>query len=128
MLLIGEGNFTFAAALATLLPLGGRLTATSYDSAEEVAQKYGATFEGAKSTLEASGARILHSVDATRLEACKELRGDAFDVVWWNLPHVGGGHSEADVESNRLALRLFFKSARGFLLRKGTGAKRVLVR
>jgi len=126
--LVGEGNFTFAAALATLLPLGGRLTATSYDSADEVAQKYGATFEGAKAALEASGARVLHSVDATQLEACQELRGEAFDVVWWNLPHVGGGHSEADVESNRLALRLFFRSARGFLLRKSGGARRLLVR
>lgn len=67
VLLIGEGDFSFAKSLVTqnfILP--ENLVATSYDSLDEVKQKY----PGAEETLnqlESDGVRVMHEVDATDL-------------------------------------------------------------
>lgn len=82
ILLVGEGDFTFALALKLALPEID-LTATGFDALDDVRRTYqDAPFTLAK--LEKAGAAILHGVDATRLESfC------GFDEVVFSHPHLG---------------------------------------
>jgi 25S rRNA (uracil2634-N3)-methyltransferase len=93
VLLIGEGNFSFARALiqspALELDLSpNNITATAYDSEQECYEKY----PEAKlivSDLRSSGMEILFSVDGTCLEKNSSLRGRKWDRIVWNFPHAG---------------------------------------
>lgn len=93
VLLIGEGNFSFARALiqSPALELGippNNITATAYDSEQECYEKY----PEAKlivSNLRSSGMEILFSVDGTCLEKNSSLKGRRWDRVVWNFPHAG---------------------------------------
>ena len=42
ILIVGDGDFSFAHALASKLGTGRDITATSFDTAEEVTEKYAA--------------------------------------------------------------------------------------
>jgi len=94
ILLIGEGNFSFARALVMhpptpLLHLPARnVTATAYDSEEACYSKYPDAADCVR-TLRGAGAEVLFGVDATRLERCTVLRKRCFDRVMWNFPHAG---------------------------------------
>lgn len=113
VLLIGEGDFSFAKSLVTqnfILP--ENLVATSYDSLDEVKQKY----PGAEETLnqlESDGVRVVHEVDATDLPKtlhltlnAKQRRGNEkvklFDdgrqlqYIMFNFPHTGLGIKDQD--------------------------------
>lgn len=92
ILLIGEGNFSYAVALfkhpaLEFLP-ACNVTATAYDSEEECHRKYpeAAAFV---EDLKRRGVEVLFSVDATSLEKCKALKGRAWDRIVWNFPHAG---------------------------------------
>ena len=92
ILLLGEGNFSFAAALLKHPALEhlppASVIATAYDSQEECSSKY----PDAKASIEylkARGAEVLFGVDATALEKCKPLKGRNFDRIVWNFPHAG---------------------------------------
>lgn len=94
ILLIGEGNFSFAHALVIDPPLSlehlppSNITATSYDSEEECYDKY----PDAKSKVDVlleRGAEVLFGVDGTRLEKCNALKKRLFDRVVFNFPHAG---------------------------------------
>lgn len=93
ILLIGEGNFSFACALiqSPALELDippTNITATAYDSEQECYQKY----PEAKlivSNLRSSGMEVLFSVDGTCLEKHSSLKGRRWDRVVWNFPHAG---------------------------------------
>lgn len=93
VLLIGEGNFSFARALiqSPALELGllpNNITATAYDSEQQCYEKY----PEAKlivSDLRSSGMEILFSVDGTCLEKNSSLKGRRWDRVVWNFPHAG---------------------------------------
>ena len=93
VLLIGEGNFSFARALiqSPALELGllpNNITATAYDSEEECYEKYPEA-RLIVSNLRSSGMEILFSVDGTRLERKASLKGRRWDRVVWNFPHAG---------------------------------------
>ena len=93
VLLIGEGNFSFARALiqSPALELGllpNNITATAYDSEQECYEKY----PEAKlivSELRSSGVEVLFSVDGTCLEKNSSLKGSRWDRIVWNFPHAG---------------------------------------
>jgi len=100
VLLLGEGDFSFAAALARLPPTESAavvglpensmseisLTASSLDSEAEVL----ATYPEARLNLMVAGerCRILHGVDALRVEG-------VWDAVVWNHPHLGVEDAQA---------------------------------
>jgi 25S rRNA (uracil2634-N3)-methyltransferase len=93
ILLIGEGNFSFARALIQspaleldLLP--NNITATAYDSEQECYEKYPEA-RLIVSNLRSSGMEILFSVDGTCLEKNSSLKGRRWDRVVWNFPHAG---------------------------------------
>ena len=93
VLLIGEGNFSFARALiqSPALELGllpNNITATAYDSEQECYGKYPEA-RLIVSNLRSSGMEILFSVDGTCLEKNSSLKGRRWDRVVWNFPHAG---------------------------------------
>ena len=93
VLLIGEGNFSFARAMiqSPALELGllpSNITATAYDSEQECYEKYPEA-RLIVSDLRSSGMEILFSVDGTCLEKNSSLKGRRWDRVVWNFPHAG---------------------------------------
>lgn len=117
ILLIGEGNFSFAHALVIDPPLSlehlppSNITATSYDSEEECYDKY----PDAKSKVDVlleRGAEVLFGVDGTRLEKCNALKKRLFDRVVFNFPHAGKGITDQDrnILSNQMLILGFLRS------------------
>lgn len=94
ILLIGEGDFSFARALVHNPPvqlesfLAKNVTATAYDTEEECYAKY----PDAKAIVEQlndKGVEILFGVDATKLKKVGALKGRRWDRIVWNFPHAG---------------------------------------
>jgi 25S rRNA (uracil2634-N3)-methyltransferase len=95
ILLIGEGNFSFAYALVVHPPLPDlqhlppeNVFATAYDTQEECLEKYPEARQTIQ-VLREKGVHVLFGVDATKLEKCAALKGRTFDKVVWNFPHAG---------------------------------------
>jgi 25S rRNA (uracil2634-N3)-methyltransferase len=94
ILLIGEGNFSFAVALSQHPPTpldhlpSANIVATAYDTEEECYSKYPDAEQNVR-VLREKGAQVLFSVNATRLERTSALKGRAFDRIVWNFPHAG---------------------------------------
>lgn len=112
ILLVGEGNFTFARALCKHLGSGDGVYASCFDSETELKRKYADAGKIRKEIEESLGGTILTGVDGTRLHKVKEFRG-AFRKIVFNFPHMGTG--EKDVEKNiaqhRQLMASFFSSA-----------------
>ena len=111
LLLIGEADFSFAAALVRLCDEGvrrRRLTATSYDDRATLRAKYGGEIVDANvAKVKAVGASVLHSIDASTLSDAPELRARGpFDLLVFMFPHTGGDAGLASsIEENRALLR-----------------------
>ncbi|KAK4050400.1 hypothetical protein OIV83_003470 [Microbotryomycetes sp. JL201] len=125
ILLVGEGNFSFAHSLLLQKPAivsPHLLYATAYDSLTEAQQKYPDVLEHVRALKEA-GATVLFGVDATKLEKIKEIKEHKgkLDRIVFNFPHVGQGITDQDrnVRANQTLILNFLKSAAPFL-RKGT--------
>jgi 25S rRNA (uracil2634-N3)-methyltransferase len=94
ILLIGEGNFSFAHALVIDPPPSlehlppSNIVATAYDSEQECYDKYPEA-RSIVDKLRERGVEVLFGVDATRLEKCGALKARRFDRVVWNFPHAG---------------------------------------
>jgi len=94
ILLVGEGNFSFARALTIdpppeLVDLPPRnVTATAYDTEEECYAKY-ADAEGIVKELRAKGVNVLFGVDATKLGKVNGVKGQVWDRIVFNFPHAG---------------------------------------
>ena len=94
ILLIGEGNFSFARALIVDPPsslehlVPTNVTATSYDSEETCFSKY-PDAEDIVSTLRQRGAEVLFGIDATKLQRHPVLKERRWDRIVWNFPHAG---------------------------------------
>jgi 25S rRNA (uracil2634-N3)-methyltransferase len=143
ILLIGEGNFSFASALAIDPPSRlqhlppSNITATAYDTEEECLAKYADAREKIDA-LRAKGVNVLFGVDATKLEKVPQLKGKRWDKVVWNFPHAGqcdsvltpgraayqctcfAGKGIADQDrnilSNQFLILGFLRSVSGFLV------------
>lgn len=98
ILLVGEGNFSFAKALvfdppASLQQLPAvNVTATAYDSEGECYVKYPEAREIVEALIE-KGVEVLFDVDATKLEKLAVLKGRRWDRIVFNFPHAGQSHS-----------------------------------
>jgi 25S rRNA (uracil2634-N3)-methyltransferase len=94
ILLIGEGNFSFAVALLRHPPTPlehlppANVIATAFDTEEECYAKY-PDAEACVRVLREKGAQVLFGIDATKLEKTSALKGRTFDRIVWNFPHAG---------------------------------------
>ncbi|KAM6907389.1 ferredoxin-fold anticodon-binding domain-containing protein 1 [Xenentodon cancila] len=106
ILLVGEGNFSFAAsACKSAGGPGSSVTATCLQRREDALLHEGAACN--IQTIEDYGGTVLFEVDCTKLEDCATLRGRAFDCVVFNFPHCG---RKSGVKKNRELLKKFFLS------------------
>jgi 25S rRNA (uracil2634-N3)-methyltransferase len=123
VLLVGEGDFSFAAALATLYG-GSNIVASSLDSRRIVLEKYVDDAATALAGLKAAGARVLHDVNATSEDDLQRCLGTwpHVDAVAFNFPHMGGSTKEA-VLNNQTMLSEFFKAVRCVLRPLNRGAE-----
>ncbi|KAK3238065.1 hypothetical protein CYMTET_51899 [Cymbomonas tetramitiformis] len=117
VLLLGEGNFSFAAALCKLRSYrGAGILATSPQPPEQDCQRH-------LELLRRCGAEVRHDVDATALSTAILPSNDRrFDFVVFNFPHTGArqtGTSAAQmlhsVQSNRALLCGLFRTASAVL-------------
>uniref|UniRef100_A0A7S1F3I5 25S rRNA (uridine-N(3))-methyltransferase BMT5-like domain-containing protein n=1 Tax=Noctiluca scintillans TaxID=2966 RepID=A0A7S1F3I5_NOCSC len=95
ILLVGEGNFSFASALCKHLKTGDGVCATAHDNEATVQRKY-ADSKTHRECVEKLGGVTLVGVDATRIHEVGEFQD--FRKIVWNFPHLGAG--QADVENS----------------------------
>ena len=116
VLLVGEGNFSFANALCLLALSGEILTATAYDSQEICYEKYEDAKDYVDSILELGGS-VLFDVNAMDLAQCKPLKNRLFHKIIFNFPHIGLGIKDQtrNIVANQELLLHFFHSARPYL-------------
>ena len=85
-LIVGDGNFSFAASLARKLSHAPkRFVATSLDSGEALLAKYGNQAGRNVDEILRTGCTVMHGVDATLLSASFPA-GSAFDTVIFQHP------------------------------------------
>jgi 25S rRNA (uracil2634-N3)-methyltransferase len=90
ILLIGEGDLSFARSLVTHHNCSN-VTATVYESLEELKSKYPQAEDNIRAIEEAGGV-VKFGVDATKMKPWiegKERKG-VMDRIFFNFPHVGG--------------------------------------
>ncbi|NWR54528.1 FDXA1 protein, partial [Bucorvus abyssinicus] len=112
VLLLGEGNFSFAASLCGAA--GTHIVATCYESEEEASGR-GRAAESIR-LLRESGAEIVFSVDCTKLKDYFLPERRKFDCIYFNFPHCG---RKAGVVKNRELLAHFFRSSAEVLTEEG---------
>jgi len=92
LLLLGEGNFTFARSLARQRDQRLLLIATSFDTGAEVRAKYPESEAVLSELSKDKGVLILHGIDATRSLQEQLTRRAVFvpiESVLFNFPHLG---------------------------------------
>ncbi|KAF8311073.1 hypothetical protein DL93DRAFT_2211241 [Clavulina sp. PMI_390] len=119
ILLVGEGNFSFALSLLSQSTTWSLIIATAFDSQDECYRKYPDAPDIVK-TLRAAGVVVYFNVDATKLDQHKALKKLVIDTIVFNFPHVGAGIKDQDrnIAVNQRLLVDFFQAAAP-LLAKG---------
>ncbi|KAJ2721483.1 hypothetical protein GGI07_003936 [Coemansia sp. Benny D115] len=122
ILLVGEGNFSFAHSLAKRLGTAANIVATAYDSEDTVLEKYTADAQAHIQALRDLGGLVLFNVDGTQLQKHDGLRDRRFSHVVFNFPHAGAGIKDQDknVETNKVLMMGFFASASTMLAEGST--------
>jgi 25S rRNA (uracil2634-N3)-methyltransferase len=125
ILLVGEGDFSFTKSLVEEHGCAN-VTATSFDTADEVREKY-PSFEATRDALTGltPPVPLHHGIDAAKLSSYKTLRcsrdededeGEAvsgWDTIAFMFPHVGGLSTDVmnrQVRSNQALIAGFFKA------------------
>ena len=114
-LLLGEGDFSFAGALAMLWRDAGNLIATAYDEEEEAVAKYSGLPDNI-ATVSSCGGATLFGVDATQCHKHKILKRMAggFERIIFQFPHLGTGEKDQNrnIKMHQNLLRDTFLAAK----------------
>ncbi|KAI7896972.1 uncharacterized protein EV154DRAFT_541258 [Mucor mucedo] len=123
ILLIGEGNFSFARSLAeNYLEEGSEnMVATCYDTEKVLYEKYGDEAKDNVELIREYGATVLFEVDATDFP--KEVKKNRYHKIIFNFPHAGSGIKDQDrnVVANQKLLNGFFDAATPMLTKASKG-------
>ncbi|XP_057520671.1 uncharacterized protein At4g26485-like [Amaranthus tricolor] len=87
ILLIGEGDFSFALSLATAFGNATNIVATSIDSPDMLQMRY-AKAKSNLDLLEAYGCNLVYGVDAHTMHKHRALQNQTFDRIVFNFPHA----------------------------------------
>ncbi|XP_028081873.1 uncharacterized protein At4g26485 [Camellia sinensis] len=121
ILLVGEGDFSFAACLATAFGSALNMVATSLDSQESLMMKYPTASDNLKQ-LQDLGCTILHEIDGTTMSLHPRLGFQLFDRIVFNFPHAGftlSEHSSIQIMLHQDVVKGFLSSASGMLTDNG---------
>ncbi|KAL6999073.1 25S rRNA (uracil2634-N3)-methyltransferase [Sarracenia purpurea var. burkii] len=88
ILLVGEGDFSFAACLATAFGSAANIIATSLDSKELLSLKHPSAVANLEQ-LKRLGDIVLHEVDVRTMTQDTRLSSKIFDRIVFNFPHAG---------------------------------------
>lgn len=114
VLLVGEGNFSFALSLARLRGVEpGGLTATCYEPEDALGD---AAYDNAQ-TLIRLGARVRTGIDGTKLSDAFPQR--RFRLIIFQFPNVASREALYGQNPNHVMITRFLKSAKGHLTRTG---------
>ena len=128
MLLIGEGNFSFARSLCHRLPTAVGIVATTLDPMEELVEKYGSVVRTNTSRCTMRGCVIHFKVDATQMLMDAAVNSMKYRFILFNFPHTlhvqGGLAADEDdmaisVDGNRFLVKTYFKQGRSMLTEDG---------
>jgi 25S rRNA (uracil2634-N3)-methyltransferase len=90
ILLVGEGNFSFARSLVENVVHGGdNIIATCYDNEDVLYKKYEGEAKENIQVIKELGGTVLFEVDATQLDKCKAIKNAKFSKIIFNFPHAG---------------------------------------
>lgn len=133
IMLIGEGDFSFARSIIECkYILNDNLVATSFDSYDDLLNKYPQTAQQNIQFLKDNGVRVYHNIDATNLNKSLGIQGGnkrqgngsgktvevlgslKLNNIIFNFPHVGKGikNVERNIKANQELMVKFFQSAR----------------
>ena len=128
MLLVGEGNFSFAKSLCSRLPTAVGIVATTLDPLEELIKKYGQTVTANTTGCMMRGCVVHFGVNATTMAQDPVVNGVNYRYIVFNFPHTfhvqGGGFADDDdiqtsIEQNQFLVKAYFKQARQLLMKDG---------
>ncbi|KAK6204756.1 uncharacterized protein RJT21DRAFT_10945 [Scheffersomyces amazonensis] len=132
LLLIGEGDFSFAVSIVQEnLIQPTNLIATSYDSLDELKEKY-PNIEDNLTILKDEGVKVFHNIDATNLVKDLKLIPNSkqkkskvphnqlfidkanLDFIMFNFPHTGRGMKDVDrnIRDHQKLVLEYFKSCK----------------
>lgn len=115
VLLVGEGNLSFAKSILNIPTLGiSAMTATTYESNKSLSDegKLNADY------LRCGGVIVMHSIDAANLD--EVLKTHQFDTIIFQFPNVGSREPKHGHNPNHILVRRFLKSAAQILKPAGT--------
>ncbi|XP_040362732.1 uncharacterized protein At4g26485 isoform X1 [Rosa chinensis] len=125
ILLVGEGDFSFAVSLARAFGSSRNMVATSLDDRESLMRKYSKAMSNVME-LENRGCVVLHEVDVHGMSQHPFLSCIRFDRIIYNFPHAGYLRGPLSSEYNQFQIwfhqdlvRGFFKNAREMLTEIG---------
>ncbi|KAL0399068.1 UNVERIFIED_CONTAM: hypothetical protein Sradi_2250100 [Sesamum radiatum] len=93
LLLVGEGDFSFAACLATAFGNASNMVATSLDSPEMLRIKHPSSVRNLQLVQE-KRCTVIHQVDAHSMSQHPLLSHRKFDRIVFNFPHACFNHRE----------------------------------
>lgn len=132
IMLIGEGDFSYSMSIISEdLIKPENLIATSFDSYDEVCEKYPES-KGNIEHLKSLGVRVFHGIDGTSLNKSLGIQGGnkrqgngsgntieilgslQLNNIIFNFPHVGKGIKDVsrNIKANQQLISDFFKSSR----------------
>ena len=134
VLLVGDGNMTFALALTTLFGGDGSGVVATTDARRGDAGREHAAHEDVCEAIEASGGTVAHEItcdglgeEGVRRALREKVGGKAFDRVVFNFPDAGCGRvGTLSVRAQRALLSSFLVNSQGLI--KANGEIRVTLR